>query len=469
MEYDVFICYASEDKAFVEPVAQALISKGLKVWYDRFELKMGDSLRQEIDHGLVSSRYGTVVLSKNFFKKQWPQSELNALAGRQNAEGRKVILPIWHEIEADEVRKYSPLLADLLAARSEDGLESIVGQIINVCSEPDQTKPRSIFQTSGNVGLREKCLDILRRGDRAEWVKVVDELQTPIDQQLIAWKQDGEASIQQGASPWKESLLRATKICIPGFVPLFASLEAGQKDHWKDSVRILHRLTLLQDKMGGGITRVLSIGWNMLYVAGSIGMAIAVETAQYSFVWDWMRMKMPGYRDGTETQWAEITSAFRPPVGIDFRDPFRFLLDLCHSEHIGGFFPSEERMKEFLSKANLLQSIIELRLLTRTQQGAEIVEKRDDKYKFDMKVTPFWCLIEPADFRTWTWDLFGSSQGFISFFLTDAQGHIDPGRIWNWWKGWKVICEALSDDVTQHRAFPHTEWLMLPGEPADTA
>jgi len=467
MEYDVFICHASEDKSFVEPLAQALIDRGLKVWYAPIKLTMGDSLRQEIDCGLATSRYGVVVLSEAFFKKNWPQSELNALAGRQNAEGRKVILPIWHEIEADEVRKYSPLLADLLAARSRDRLDSVVGQILTVCSEPDEARPKSVFQTSSDIGLREKCLDIIRRGDRSEWVKLVDELQAPIDEQLIAWKQDGEVSIQQSADAWKESVLRATKICIPGFVPIFASVETGQKERWKDAVRILHRLAMLEDKMGAGITDVLRIGWDMLYVPGSIGMAIAVETGHHDFVRDWMLMSMPGYAHGTEMLWAEITSASWPPVGPDFKNPFAFLLYLYDSEHIRGFFPTKERMKEFLFKANLLQSIVELRLLTRTQEGAEIVEKRDDKYKFDIKVAPFWCLIEPADFRTWAWDLFASSEGVIRFFLTDAQGHIDPGRIWDWWRGWKTICKARLDHMTRHGFLLRAEWLMLPGEPQD--
>lgn len=467
MQYDVFICHASEDKDFVEPLARALIDKGLKVWYAPIKLTIGDSLRQEIDRGLATSRYGVVVLSEAFFKKNWPQSELDALASRQNSEGRKVILPIWHEIDTGEVQKKSPLLASLYAARSGDGLEVVGAQVFSVCSEPDEARPKSVFQTSSAIGLIEKCRDIISRGDRSEWVKLVDELQAPIDEQLIAWKQDGEASIQQGADAWKESVLRATKICMPGFVPIFASVEAGRKEAWKDATRILRRLAVLESKMGGGCRDVLRIGWSMLYIGGNIGMAVAVEMGQHDFVQEWMSMSIPGYSHGTETNWAEIRHAFRPPVGINFKDPFRFLLDLYHSEHIRGFFPSEERMKEFLFKANVLQSIVELRLLTRTQEGAEIVEKRDDKYKFDIKMAPFWCLIKPADFRTWAWDLFGSSEGFIRFFLADAQGHIDPGRIWDWWRGWKTICKARLDHMTSH-GFPlRAEWLMLPGEPQD--
>jgi len=103
VEFDVFISHASEDKeSFVEPLANALRRAELKVWYDRFELKLGDSLREKIDQGLANSRYGVVVLSKAFFSKEWPKSELDALVTRQNSEGKKVILPIWHDVAAEE-------------------------------------------------------------------------------------------------------------------------------------------------------------------------------------------------------------------------------------------------------------------------------------------------------------------------------------------------------------------------------
>lgn len=467
MEYDVFICHASEDKGFVEPLAQALIDKGLKVWYAPFEFKIGDSLRQEIDKGLLNSRYGIVVLSEAFFTKNWPQSELDALASRQNKEGRKVILPIWYEITAEEVHKHSPLLSSLYAARSVDGLDVVVGQMLSVCSEPDRSQRRSVFQTSAELSLRESCLEVIRQGNRSEWIKLVDKLQAPIDSQLLEWKQEGEAAIHKDAGAWRVAVVKAAEICSPGFVPLFASVEAGQKEHWKDATRILRHLAVLKDKMRGGTLDVIRIGLDMLYLPGTIGMAIAVETGQHDFVRDWMLMPMPGYRHGTEMRWAEFRSAFWPPVGFDFEQPFRFLVDLYDSEHICGFFPSEERMREYLFKANLLQSIIELGLLTRSEKGAQIVEKRDRTYKPNVNVLPFWCLIKANDFRTWTLDLFSSGDDFFRFFMMDRGGHIPPERIWDWWKGWKTICHACLGEVTGHRISLRTEWLTLPGEPAD--
>jgi hypothetical protein len=125
-EWDVFISHASEDKeSFVRPLARALERTGLRVWYDATALTVGDSLRGKIDEGLLHSRYGIVVLSTNFFVKPWPQRELDGLVSRE-VSGIKVILPIWHDIDFEQVRMYSPMLAGLFAARSSDGMEKVV-------------------------------------------------------------------------------------------------------------------------------------------------------------------------------------------------------------------------------------------------------------------------------------------------------------------------------------------------------
>ena len=73
----------------------------------------------------MRSKFGVVVLRPHFFEKHWPQQELNGLATRELG-GKKVILPIWHKVGFDEVRRYSPALADRLAVRTEQGLEKVV-------------------------------------------------------------------------------------------------------------------------------------------------------------------------------------------------------------------------------------------------------------------------------------------------------------------------------------------------------
>jgi hypothetical protein len=134
-EYDVFISHASEDKeAVVRPLANALREGGLRVWYDEFELRIGDSLRRKIDLGLAKSRFGVVVLSRAFFGKGWPNYELDGMVTRA-VSGEQVLLPVWHEITKKEVIDYSPSLADKLArSTGTHTVEEIATEIISVIS-----------------------------------------------------------------------------------------------------------------------------------------------------------------------------------------------------------------------------------------------------------------------------------------------------------------------------------------------
>jgi len=128
--YDVFVSHASEDKDdFVRDFVKCLQQNGLQVWYDEFTLRVGDSLRRSIDNGLKNSRYGIVVLSEAFFGKEWPQRELDGLFARE-INGEKVILPIWHKISKNEVMKFSPIIADMLALNTSSfTIEEIAKEI----------------------------------------------------------------------------------------------------------------------------------------------------------------------------------------------------------------------------------------------------------------------------------------------------------------------------------------------------
>ena len=131
--YDVFISHASEDTdAVVRPLAEALRTAGLRVWFDEFELRIGDSLRQKIDRGLASSRFGVVVLSHAFFGKGWTTYELDGIVTK-TVTGEQVLLPVWHNVSKSEVMTYSPSLADKLArSTSTHTVEEISDEIASL-------------------------------------------------------------------------------------------------------------------------------------------------------------------------------------------------------------------------------------------------------------------------------------------------------------------------------------------------
>lgn len=147
--WDVFLSYASEDRDVVaRPLANYLIKQGLVVWFDELELKVGDSLRERIDHGLSQSRFAVVVLSQAFFRKHWTLRELSGFVQREVA-GQKVILPVWQGVDETAVRQFSPPLADRVGVPWSLGLELVAARLLNAIQphlssrniEPDLESP----------------------------------------------------------------------------------------------------------------------------------------------------------------------------------------------------------------------------------------------------------------------------------------------------------------------------------------
>lgn len=132
--WDLFISHASPDKErFVLPLAEVLKNRGVKVWLDKWEISLGESISESISHGLTQSRFGIVVLSEAFFSRAWPKKELAALfASESNGSSR--IVPIWYNIEYPEVWQHAPLLADRMAARVDEGIPCIADRVCRLLS-----------------------------------------------------------------------------------------------------------------------------------------------------------------------------------------------------------------------------------------------------------------------------------------------------------------------------------------------
>jgi len=472
MEYDIFICHASEDKKdFVKPLADDLVAQNLKVWYDELELKLGDSLREKIDYGLANSSYGLVVLSEAFFAKKWPKEELDGLVARQTSEGRKVILPVWHKVGYEDVKKFSPILAGKLAAKSEDGLEAVVAQVIAVVKAEPPKQSRSVFQTGDKENLRGTCLELIRNGDLIGWRELVDKHTNEITEKLLAWKQTGETAIsevvrsaQTNWKPWQDAFFKAIKISIPGLIPIFTAIQVGKKNYYEESVVFLRNLSHLRDDMGGGTTVVIEIANPILYIAGSIGIALASRTKQLDFAVSWAMLAMPEYSSSgwVEKPWWQIYKI--NGWGQDSRshngEPYSFIVKLFEIDELKGFFESPEQIRKSLFFGNFLLSMIEFRNLA---SEPSYYDNLNQKHPI---VMPLWALMEPRDFTKETLRIFGSSKEVLNFAYPGIMPTTE--KFWPLWQAWKKKCVQLWTSTGDQRYWRYSHniyFLNLPGEP----
>lgn len=136
MSSKVFISHASEDKEDIaRPLAKELRKLGIDVWFDEYSLQPGDSLRRSIEDGVGHCDYGIVILSKNFFNKEWTQRELDSLTAKEIHLKKKVIIPVWHGVDFEDVAKYSYNLVDKLSVKSSNNIVDIAKRILGVVTQ----------------------------------------------------------------------------------------------------------------------------------------------------------------------------------------------------------------------------------------------------------------------------------------------------------------------------------------------
>ena len=120
----VFISYSSTDRKHVEEIAQKLKFRGIEVWYDQWEIVVGDSIVQKINDGISSADYLLVALSSASVKSHWVQEELSA-ATALLAEKGSFILPVL----LDDC-KVPPLLAHRKYANYQKDPSEAIEQIV---------------------------------------------------------------------------------------------------------------------------------------------------------------------------------------------------------------------------------------------------------------------------------------------------------------------------------------------------
>ncbi len=104
-QYDVFLSHSAKDKAVVRPLAERLRQNGLKVWFDEWVLKPGDSIPPKIEEGLERSRVLVLCMSANAFGSDWAQLEAGTFRFRDVLNKERRFLPLRLDAAAPRTRR----------------------------------------------------------------------------------------------------------------------------------------------------------------------------------------------------------------------------------------------------------------------------------------------------------------------------------------------------------------------------
>ena len=93
---------------------------GIKIFYDKKSLEWGDKWKNRILEGTKKAEFAIIVISDNFFDREWTEKELKNFLNKQDRNGQKLILPIVHNITNEDLRKKYPSVAEIQAIDSKN-------------------------------------------------------------------------------------------------------------------------------------------------------------------------------------------------------------------------------------------------------------------------------------------------------------------------------------------------------------
>ena len=100
----VFICFSFKDRyTIAEPLVYHLNNYGIKVWYDRNELLMGDNrVQKNLIDGAEACDYAIIVISKSTESSVCAMEEISIIRNKYR-DGSVVVFPILYEITQREL------------------------------------------------------------------------------------------------------------------------------------------------------------------------------------------------------------------------------------------------------------------------------------------------------------------------------------------------------------------------------
>lgn len=92
--YSCFISYSSKDQEFAQLLYDDLQNSGVRCWFDREDLRIGDAIRPTIDRQLRIRDKLLVILSENSVRSEWVGDEVEGALEEEQKGNRFILFPI---------------------------------------------------------------------------------------------------------------------------------------------------------------------------------------------------------------------------------------------------------------------------------------------------------------------------------------------------------------------------------------
>jgi hypothetical protein len=191
-KYDAFLSHSAKDKAVVRPLAERLRQDGLKVWFDEWGLKPGDSIPAKVEEGLEQSRVLVLCMSADAFGSDWAKLEAGTFRFRDPLNKERRFIPL----RLDDAPIKGSLAQFLYIDWRPADREQEYSKLREACRRPETWPQPS--ETNQSQGDKSKEVELLKQRKLAGEEMLTKRGITHFEQQL-----------------WEESALAAVKRAFP--------------------------------------------------------------------------------------------------------------------------------------------------------------------------------------------------------------------------------------------------------------
>ena len=113
----VFISYSTKDKEDVRKLIPYLNGIDLPVWFDEYNISVGQSITQSVQKGIEQSEMVIFWVTNNFIESNWCSTEMNAFVKKMIEEGTLIFIMLDDDVE---IKALPLFLRDIKHIRREN-------------------------------------------------------------------------------------------------------------------------------------------------------------------------------------------------------------------------------------------------------------------------------------------------------------------------------------------------------------
>ncbi|KAL3735306.1 hypothetical protein ACJRO7_024439 [Eucalyptus globulus] len=120
-EFEVFLSFRGPDTRlnFTDCLYHSLVGAGIRVFRDNEEIRKGEQIGGELLNAIKSSKIYVPIFSRNYASSAWCLRELTQMVECSSKVNDKVILPIFYDVNPDDVKLKTQLYLDALEKHEE--------------------------------------------------------------------------------------------------------------------------------------------------------------------------------------------------------------------------------------------------------------------------------------------------------------------------------------------------------------